>query len=254
MMKFYKLIGVLILLILFIGCSDEDPLLPLPEVNFRTNPEIIEVGIPVVFENLTTNASSYEWDFGDGQTSTAISPIITYEESGPYTVKLVAITDDDQRDSLSMDIDVGERVMKELYINDIPFYNQENNDWDDPTGLPDSTKYPDLILLFGPEDSDNPDDLIITLPVVDLAPFDMPIYYTLEGGDPYVLTDEDWVLEFYDFDGDDIENAQNEDFEIMGGATFNPVTIPTSTVNEDGEGLIQLSFNQFSIYIVFQIE
>ena len=254
MIKVYKLIAALALFILMIGCSDEDPLLPIPKVNFRTGTDILEVGKPVLFENLTTNASTYQWDFGDGQTSTQINPTITYDERGTYSVKLVAFTDDNQSDSLSMEIDVGERVMKELYIYNVPFINGKGEDWDDPTGLPDSTKYPDLMLLIGPFDSSDPSELIITYPIDDLAPLDLPVFFTISGGDPIILTNEDWVMEFYDFDGEDIDNPQNEDFELMSSITFNPVTFPTSVVNEEGEGFIQISGTLISVDIVFQIE
>ena len=63
MKKFYNIIGLLGVLILIISCNEEDPLLPLPGINFSTDPELIEVGKDVVFENMTTNASSYKWDF-----------------------------------------------------------------------------------------------------------------------------------------------------------------------------------------------
>jgi PKD repeat protein len=254
MIRFYKLVGVLGLLVFIIGCSDEDPLLPLPELNFTTDPEIVEVGVEVTFQNLTLNASSYSWDFGDGQTSTAISPKITYEESGSYTVTLVAFTDDNQSDSLSREIDVGERVMTDLIINSISFVNTDGEDWDDPTGLPDSTKYPDFVLFLGPEDDF--ERMTSTYPpIVDLAPFELPIVFSLDpGGDPFVLTNEDWVLEMYDFDGADIENPQNEDFEVMEGATFNPVTLSTSAVREDGTGFIQIAFGQYAIDIRFEIQ
>jgi hypothetical protein len=255
MIRFYKLFSILGLVVMIMGCSDEDPLLPLPEVDFETIPEIIEVGRPVIFENLTTNASSFEWDFGNGQTSTSISPTITYEESGTYTVTLVAFTDDDQSDSLSRDIDVGERVMTALAINSIPFVNPEGNDWDDPTGLPDSTKYPDFILAIGPEDDLTFEMTIVTPPIVDLAPFELPIGFTLNpGGDPFILTNENWQLTFIDFDGDDIENPGENDFEIMEVITFNPVLIPTSDVNEDGEGFVQISIGQYSVDIGFEID
>ena len=253
MIRFYTLIGILGLVVLVMGCSKDDPLLPLPAVNFETDPEIIEVGLPVTFENLTTNASSYQWDFGDGQTSTSISPTIIYEESGTYTVTLIAFTDDNQSDSLSRNIDVGERVMTGLAINSIPFVNPDGEDWDDPTGLPDSTKYPDFILAIGP--ADDPSRIIITPPLVDLAPFELPIGFTMNPGeDPYILTDEDWELTFIDFDGDDIENAGENDFQIMEVITFNPVQIPTGTVNENGEGFVQIAIAQYSVDIGFEID
>lgn len=253
MAKIYRLIGFVFLGIWMFSCNEEDPL-PLPEVNFRTNPEIVEVGKPVVFENLTTKASSYMWDFGDGQTSTDINPSIIYDEKGTYTVTLLAFTDDNQSDSISKDIDVGERVMTALAINSLRFVNGEGNDWDDPTGMPDSTKYPDFVLFLGPED--DPERFISTYPpLVDLAPFELPIGFTLNpNGDPYVLTNEDWVLEFYDFDGADVENPQNADFELMEAITFNPVLISTSAVNENGEGFVQISAGQYAVDFLFQIK
>jgi PKD repeat protein len=42
------------------------------------------------FTNTSVNATSYEWDFGDGATSTATSPTHSYAASGTYNVKLRA--------------------------------------------------------------------------------------------------------------------------------------------------------------------
>ncbi len=42
------------------------------------------------FVNATTDATSYAWDFGDGQISTSVNPIHVYATSGTYTVKLTA--------------------------------------------------------------------------------------------------------------------------------------------------------------------
>jgi len=253
MTKFYKFFGVVLLLAVMIGCSEDDPLLPLPQVDFKTDPEILEVGVPVLFENLTLNASSYYWEFGDGQTSEAISPTITYEEGGEYTVTLVAYTDDNQSDSLSLDFDVGVRVMTGIVINSLSFTNPSGDSWDDPTGQPDSTKFPDFIMFLGPVD--DPAKTLATPPLVDLAPIELPFGFSINpGGDPYVLTDESWELTFTDFDGVDLDNPQFEDFEIMEVLTFNPVIIPTGTVNEDGEGFIQISVGLYSVDLFFQIE
>jgi PKD repeat protein len=42
------------------------------------------------FTNLSTNATSYLWSFGDNQSSTAASPVHTYAQDGIYTVTLSA--------------------------------------------------------------------------------------------------------------------------------------------------------------------
>ena len=44
----------------------------------------------VQFTNSSTNATSYVWNFGDGQTSTDVSPTHAYASSGTYNVSLIA--------------------------------------------------------------------------------------------------------------------------------------------------------------------
>lgn len=46
--------------------------------------------LAVSFTNASVDASTYFWDFGDGQTSTAMSPTHTYAASGSYIVCLTA--------------------------------------------------------------------------------------------------------------------------------------------------------------------
>ncbi len=45
----------------------------------------------VQFENQSSRASAYEWQFGDGQTSTEAAPVHRYVQSGTYSVTLKAI-------------------------------------------------------------------------------------------------------------------------------------------------------------------
>lgn len=46
--------------------------------------------LTVTFQNLSKNADTYAWDFGDGQTSTEANPVHTYAENGDYSVVLTA--------------------------------------------------------------------------------------------------------------------------------------------------------------------
>lgn len=61
-----------------------------PEAFFQivTNP--IFAGWPITFQNLTNNGETYEWDFGDGNTSTMVHPNNTFNEPGDYLVTLIA--------------------------------------------------------------------------------------------------------------------------------------------------------------------
>ncbi|XZF16398.1 DUF4886 domain-containing protein [Chitinophagaceae bacterium MMS25-I14] len=49
-------------------------------------------GSTVNFQNQSLNAGVYQWDFGDGNTSGAVSPAHLYSTPGTYTVKLTAGT------------------------------------------------------------------------------------------------------------------------------------------------------------------
>lgn len=57
-----------------------------PSIAYTTNVN----GLTVTFNNTTTGASTYLWDFGDGQTSNEMSPVHTYATGGPKVVKLTA--------------------------------------------------------------------------------------------------------------------------------------------------------------------
>lgn len=46
--------------------------------------------LSVKFYDLSTNATSWAWDFGDGGTSTLRDPVFVYTKGGKYTVKLTA--------------------------------------------------------------------------------------------------------------------------------------------------------------------
>jgi len=65
--------------------------LPLPVVGFAADPVSGVAPLLVSFTNLTSGATNYSWDFGDGKTSTAEHPANTYTNAGNYTVSLTAI-------------------------------------------------------------------------------------------------------------------------------------------------------------------
>src|SRR5205807_1978669 len=45
----------------------------------------------VLFTNLSSGATNYTWDFGDGNGSISVNPNNTYTNAGSYTVSLTAI-------------------------------------------------------------------------------------------------------------------------------------------------------------------
>jgi len=59
-----------------------------PTAAFSATPTIGIAPLEVQFTSTSTGATSYAWDFGDGNTSTDENPIHTYNEPGLYTIKL----------------------------------------------------------------------------------------------------------------------------------------------------------------------
>ena len=64
-----------------------------PTADFESSNYITPVSSTVTFTNLSTNATSYHWDFGDGNSSTATNPQHVYQETGTYQVRLTAYAD-----------------------------------------------------------------------------------------------------------------------------------------------------------------
>ncbi len=63
---------------------------PRAEAYFTVNPPVISIPDDVFFLNLSQNADTYHWDFGDGQTSDEFSPYHFYETLGWHPVTLIA--------------------------------------------------------------------------------------------------------------------------------------------------------------------
>ncbi|WP_299242656.1 PKD domain-containing protein [uncultured Aquimarina sp.] len=82
-----KIILLLVATVAFFGCEDDDTNLPTVTATFAQTINA-DTGI-VSFINLSENADTYIWDFGDGTTSTEVNPTKTYP-TGNYTVILTA--------------------------------------------------------------------------------------------------------------------------------------------------------------------
>lgn len=61
-----------------------------PTVSFTWSDSIACNEIEVQFVNQTSDATNYEWNFGNGQTSTDINPTFTFDVPGMYDITLIA--------------------------------------------------------------------------------------------------------------------------------------------------------------------
>lgn len=86
------------------------------------------------FANLSTSATMYEWDFGDGNTSSEIDPSNTYPDEGTYTVNLTASDGLGETSTFSMDITVVEPEEPEAIVPVILEADFEDNSLPDGSG------------------------------------------------------------------------------------------------------------------------
>ncbi|MEZ4798364.1 MAG: PKD domain-containing protein [Flavobacteriales bacterium] len=77
------------------GCSSESSIdytvHPLPVIGLDALPYEGCVPLLVDFQNISTGANAFEWDFGDGNTSNAFSPTHNYTTAGFYDVSLIEL-------------------------------------------------------------------------------------------------------------------------------------------------------------------
>jgi len=81
-------------MLIFISCSKKDTSQPAatpPTANFNYSISKAFAPCEVIFSNSSLNASGYNWDFGDNNTSSQTNPTNFYLKGGTYTVKLKAI-------------------------------------------------------------------------------------------------------------------------------------------------------------------
>ena len=77
-----------------------------PTALFSWAPNPPQENTPVRFTNLSTGATSYEWNFGDGIISTETNPTHQYNVSGTYNAALVAFNASGCTDTFNLDVNV----------------------------------------------------------------------------------------------------------------------------------------------------
>lgn len=70
--------------VIFLACNKK------PVVDFSWDPVTPKIGQVISFSNKSTNAKSYNWDFGNGSTSKDKEPQQVYNLVGDYVITLTA--------------------------------------------------------------------------------------------------------------------------------------------------------------------
>jgi len=90
----------------------------IPEAHFYTDTVEPAVGQEVFFTNDSQNATSYEWDFGDGFISDAENPTHIFTGSGSFVVTLKAISKKGLEDNATLTIDVVVPTLLEVEVRE----------------------------------------------------------------------------------------------------------------------------------------
>ena len=104
------------------GCKDSTTqnvaALNTPIPDFNTNNSLCSANLSVTFSNTTsTSGNSFSWNFGDGTTSTLISPTKVYASPGTYPIKLLATNINGCKDSIIQNISVDIKPTANYTIN-----------------------------------------------------------------------------------------------------------------------------------------
>lgn len=121
---------------------------PSPIASFFTNPNILTINNQLVqFQNTSSNADSFIWDFGDGTTSTQINPEVNINViNETQTITLTAIAENGCENSVSLTLDMPEN---DVYVPNsfTPDADEHNQSWG-PVFLSGFDKFNFQVLVF----------------------------------------------------------------------------------------------------------
>lgn len=118
-MRFNKYIMMALILLVVAGACKKDNDTATADVFY----EVTVDGNNVTFTNQTTGATSYKWDFGDGDSSTEASPVHTYPGKGKYVPTLYAYTADGR-------VAEGSTVINIAKTSPVKLNDNTLSDWD----------------------------------------------------------------------------------------------------------------------------
>lgn len=108
------------------GCQADTSILviiaPLPYINFSFNGQCEDT--PVNFTNLSSNqvgTIGYTWDFGDNSSSSAVSPVHTFNSPGIFNVQLTGTTSFGCVDSLTQSITINATPKSDFSYTEVCF-------------------------------------------------------------------------------------------------------------------------------------
>lgn len=104
-----------------------------PLVDFNYSPSSGYAPCKITFTNKTTGATTYNWDFGNGQSSTSTNPSVIYSTGGTYNITLTA-TGPGGTEKLSKSISIQNPPTKfklnSIKLTNFPTTRSDGSGWD----------------------------------------------------------------------------------------------------------------------------
>lgn len=245
-MKYLKLTSILLVIMLFIASCEKDTTedLEINEESITPSAEFFSDTLKQVrnvlkFTNLSRNASSYYWNFGDGTTSVEENPEHAFTRRGIYQVSLEATSATGETDIFVRSIKIGRIWVDKFVLKKLGDINPETSGpWDDDKSGADVrislTEYE-----YGQELSN-----VISFGD-DILGENLPITIELPESDQIEITREEWGLTLFDNDPPLIDYSVREDmlFFILWPDSFDalePNPDRNTIVFSNSNGLIEL--------------
>src|SRR4030042_377079 len=89
-----------IIMVIFSACKKD-----LPTASFSHSSDSYEEGDTINFASTSSNADNFQWDFGDGSTSTDENPWHIFNSTGSFEVSL-KVTNDDGSDETTSSVTI----------------------------------------------------------------------------------------------------------------------------------------------------
>ncbi|MCB9244947.1 MAG: PKD domain-containing protein [Flavobacteriales bacterium] len=184
----------------------------------------------VSFTNTSTNATTYNWDFGDGSSSTSANPSHLYSKGGAYSVILTA-SNAAGNNKITKIVNIADAPTKvkitRITVTDMPFSDGSGSGWDLFNG-------PDVFFKI----TDEADNVLFDATASrfsDVTPGDLPLSWDFTV--PFEITDFNIsrFIDLWDFDTPDADDLIGYVGFLMEDYTSGANAYPSSvTATQDG--------------------
>jgi hypothetical protein len=224
--------------------DDSNEEVPEPTADFTYTGANVFAPANVSFSSNSTNANSYQWDFGDNNTSNIENPSHIYIYGGTYTVTL-KVTGEGGTKTATKTINITNKPtkckIKRLYVNTMPFIDPSTGSgWDSNDG-------PDVFFRLLDTNANHNNVLlgVASTRIQNVTPSMLPISWYWNSGSYWQIPT---LNEFYFIDLIDYDPYSNNDY--IGYVSYNMANYMTVRNHYPTE----ITLNQNNITIKLEVE